>query len=283
MAHQLRVAGVPEHFNLPWKLAIADDAFAETGLDVEFIDYPGGTGAMTKALRDRELEAALVLTEGAMLDILKGSNNRLVSVYVETPLIWGIHVAADGAITDVEEGQRVAISRYGSGSHLIAVVDTMARGFDPAALQFVVIDNLEGARTALAEGRADIFLWERHMTQPLVDCGEFRRVGEREVPWPAFVVSARRDFLDAHATRLRAVLKIVASYCVTLKHGDGSAKLISDTYDIALADAERWLAGVQWAHHHERPTKALERVKDALVSQGAIEVAVSLDDLWYSL
>jgi len=217
-----------------------------------------------------------------MLDILKGSNNRLVSVYVETPLIWGIHVAADGAITDVEEGQRVAISRYGSGSHLIAVVDTMARGFDPAALQFVVIDNLEGARTALAEGRADIFLWERHMTQPLVDCGEFRRVGEREVPWPAFVVSARRDFLDAHATRLRAVLKIVASYCVTLKHGHGSAKLISDTYGIALADAERWLAGVQWADHHERPTKALERVKNALASQGAA-VAVSLDDLWYSL
>ena len=282
MTQQLRVAGVPEHFNLPWKLAIADDAFAETGLDVEFIDYPGGTGAMTKALRDRELEAALVLTEGAMLDILKGSDNRLVSVYVETPLIWGIHVAADGAITDVEEGQRVAISRYGSGSHLIAIVDTMARGFDPAALQFVVVDNLEGARTALAEGRADIFLWERHMTQPLVDSGEFRRIGEREVPWPAFVVSARSDFLEKKADSLRTVLDIVATYCEKLRHDNKSAQLISNTYGIAPADAERWLTSVRWTNDFERPDAALDRIKTALLSQGAIAPSTTIDKVWIS-
>jgi len=271
----MRIGGVPEHFNLPWKLAIADNAFAGTGLDVEFIDYPGGTGAMTAALRDHELEAAIVLTEGAVLDILNGGDNRLVSIYVESPLVWGIHVAARGPVTAVKEGQRVAISRFGSGSHLIAVVDTMMRGFAPAAIEFVVVDDIDGARTALAEGRADIFLWERHMTQPLVDSGEFRRIGEREVPWPAFVTSARNDFLETNADALRTVLAIVATYCQKLKDGDESTRLISDACGIAQADAERWLAGVRWANDGRQPTAALERI-----SQGAIKPTASIDTLW---
>ena len=276
----MRVGGVPEHFNLPWKLAIADNAFTGTGLDVQFIDYPGGTGAMTAALRAHELEAAIVLTEGAVLDILNGSDNQLVSVYVESPLVWGIHVAADGPVTAVTKGQRVAISRFGSGSHLIAVVDAMMRGFDPTTMEFVVVDNIDGARAALAEGRAELFLWERHMTQPLVDSGEFRRIGEREVPWPAFVVSARKDFLETHVDTLRTALDIVATYCQKLKNGDDSARLISDACGIAPADAERWLAGVRWTNHGQPPTAALERIKSALISQGAIEPKATIDTLW---
>jgi quinolinate synthase len=42
-------------------------------LGVEFIDYPGGTGAMTAALRDKDLEAAIVLTEGAVLERIKSA------------------------------------------------------------------------------------------------------------------------------------------------------------------------------------------------------------------
>lgn len=278
----MRVGGVPEHFNLPWKLAIADKALAGIGLDVEFIDYPGGTGAMTAALRDGDIDVALVLTEGAVLDILKGGDNRLVSTFVETPLVWGIHVAAGGPVTVVEEGQRVAISRFGSGSHLIAVVDAMMRGFDPSTMEFVVVNNLDGARTALAEGRADIFLWERHMTQPLVDSGEFRRIGEREVPWPAFVVSASNDFLKKNAYALHAALDIVATYCQKLKDGHDSASFISDACSISRADAERWLAGVRWTNDFEPPTPALERIKTALVSQGAVDPSTTIDEVWYS-
>lgn len=281
MTNRMRIGGVPEHFNLPWKLAIADNALAGTGLGVEFIDYPGGTGAMTAALRDQDLEAAIVLTEGAVLDILNGSDNRLVCIYVESPLVWGIHVAAGGPVTAVKEGQRVAISRFGSGSHLIAVVDAMMRGFDPTSMEFVVVDNIDGARTALAEGRADIFLWERHMTQPLVDSGEFRRIGEREVPWPAFVISARNDFLETNADALRTALDIVAIYCQKLKDGDESAQLISDACGIAPADARRWLAGVRWTNDGQQPTAVLERIKSALISQGAIEPTATIDTVWY--
>jgi sulfonate transport system substrate-binding protein len=286
MAQLFRIAGVPEHFNLPWWQAIADNAFAQVALDVRFIEEPGGTGAMTNALRAGDVEAAVVLTEGAVLDILSGGRNRLVSVYVDSPLVWGIHVAASSNIqsTDDIAGKRIAISRYGSGSHLIAVVDALQRGFDIDDRQFVVVGDLDGARRSLASGESDVFLWERHMTQPLVDAGEFRRIGEREVPWPAFVISVREDLLASHAGEIGGALDIVAGYAQRLKVGDDSARLVSDAYGLDLHDAERWLSMVDWSRSNERPDDALHAVIEALAAQGAVgSTDVDLDDLWYRI
>lgn len=35
---QIRIGGVPEHFNLPWHLAIEDGAFKEAGIDLQWQD-----------------------------------------------------------------------------------------------------------------------------------------------------------------------------------------------------------------------------------------------------
>lgn len=279
----LRIAGVPEHFNYPWRLALADGAFSAAGLDVEFIDYPGGTGAMTAALEAGEVDAAMLLTEGAMLDILRGGERALIKVYVESALTWGIHVAADSDIHDTcsLDGRRIAISRHGSGSHLIAIVDALERGLDPDQMPLVVVGSLDGARRALADGEADIFLWEKHMTQPLVDGGEFRRIGQRVVPWPAFVASARKAFLEDRTDDLRAALDIVSGYAKRLKEGPDSATEISSAYGISLHDARHWLADVKWAEGYERPDEALHRVLAALQTQGATDsTPPSLDIIW---
>ena len=286
MAKQLRIGGVPEHFNLPWKLAVADRAFDSIGVQVEFVEHPGGTGAMTAALRAGDLDTALLLTEGAVLDIVTGGDNRLVSVYVESPLVWGIHVNASSALKNIADiaGRRFAISRYGSGSHLIAIVDAAERGFDSQSMSFVVVDTIDGARAALAAGSADVFLWERHMTQPLVDAGEFRRIGERVVPWPAFVVSARQEYLSHGADELRRCLDIVASYAARLKRDADSAELISKTYEIDLTDASAWLADVRWSQDHAYPAEDIHRVLTALRSQSVIpDAEVSAKDLWHTL
>lgn len=286
MPELLRVGGVPEHFNLPWRLAIDSNAFSETGVTVAYTDYPGGTGDLTRALRDDELDVALVLTEGAVADILQHDKNRLVKIYVASPLIWGIHVAATSSIRNISaiQGRRIAISRYGSGSHLIAIVDAAERHWRTDNLEFVVVDNLDGARKALAAGKADVFLWERHMTQPLVDAGEFRRVGQREVPWPAFAVSVRRQILGSHARQIHAVLDVVARYATNLKRRKSAAALIADTYGIRLADAERWLKSVRWGIGYRRPTAALLRVAKALDKQQVMAIDhFNPDQVWYRI
>lgn len=286
MDEVIRVGGVPEHFNYPWRLAVAAGAFEDSGVIVNYSDYPGGTGAMADALKRREIDAALMLTEGAVLDIAKGSGNRLVMVYVESPLTWGIHVAGNSDITSIDaiEGRPVAISRYGSGSHLIAIVDALERGFAIDSLPLVVVDNLDGARRALADGTADVFLWEKHMTQPLVDSGEFRRVGDREVPWPAFVVSVHPDILAQHAGALRRVLDAVARQAAEFRARADAAERIADAYNIGLNDARAWLAGVRWGQGYTMPGAAIEQVLGALQAQGAIEsLPASLDELWFAL
>ena len=282
---KLSIGGVPEHVNLPWKQAIAEGAFSAAGIDVEFIDYPGGTGAMNAALRDKELDAALLLTEGAVHDILTGGRNKLVSVYVESPLVWGIHVSASSKISSIEgiEGMRYAISRFGSGSHLIAAVDAAERGFNVDDMQFVVVDNIEGARSALANGEADVFLWEKHMTQPLVDSGEFRRIGERTVPWPAFAVSVRLDYLDTHGDTVHEALNIVADFARQLKYDRDAAQRISAAYGIGEENAQVWLDSVQWSHDRRRPDAAIDRIVTALLSQDLVQSAESIPSGAYRL
>jgi ABC-type nitrate/sulfonate/bicarbonate transport system substrate-binding protein len=120
----LNVGGVPEHFNLPWHLALEAGAFAERGLDLRWQDYPGGTGALNRDLRSGTLDVAVLLTEGIVADICKGNPSVIIAPYVVSPLIWGIHVPARSGFQTVAEleGKRFAISRYGSGSHLMAFV-----------------------------------------------------------------------------------------------------------------------------------------------------------------
>ena len=159
---------------------------------------------MAKALRDGELDAALLLTEGAVAAIADGAAFKIVSLYTDSPLVWGIHVPATSRFRSEADlrGARYAISRLGSGSHLMAFVHARAKGWPVEQLAFVPVGNLGGAVDAFAGGTADVFFWEKFMTKPLVDAARFRRVAEFTAPWPAFVVCVA----DAVAGEVRAAI-----------------------------------------------------------------------------
>ncbi len=52
---QIILGGVPEHFNLPWHMGIEKGKFSKKGVDLKWLDFPDGTGAMCQALRDKKL------------------------------------------------------------------------------------------------------------------------------------------------------------------------------------------------------------------------------------
>ena len=54
----VRIGGVPEHFNYAWYLALKQGHFKEHNIDVRWKDYFGGSGQMTKALRENEIDMA---------------------------------------------------------------------------------------------------------------------------------------------------------------------------------------------------------------------------------
>ena len=59
----LRVGGVPEHFNLPWHLAIERGVFASHDVAVEWVSQPMGTGQMVASLKSGACDVVVALTE----------------------------------------------------------------------------------------------------------------------------------------------------------------------------------------------------------------------------
>ena len=194
----VNIGGVPEHFNLAWYLALKKGAFKNEGINLRWKDYFGGTGEMTKALRTGEIDLAVILTEGIIQDIIAGNPSKIVQSFVKSPLIWGIHVAHNSKYQTLDElrGKKAAISRFGSGSHLMSFVNAQNHSWDlKKDLNFVIVKSLDGAVEELTAGKADYFLWEKFTTKPLVDNHTFRKLGECPTPWPCFVIAARTSFL----------------------------------------------------------------------------------------
>jgi len=245
----VKIAGVPEHFNLPWHLCIENGEFEETGIDLQWKDIPEGTGKMCQMLRDGETDIAVILTEGIVKDIVGGNPSSIVQVYVESPLIWGIHVGANSKYNTLSdlEGTKAAISRYGSGSHLMAYVNAQNQNWNTEKLAFETVNTIDGAVEALTNGTADYFMWERFMTKPLVDKGIFSRVADCPTPWPCFVIAVRNEFLENNKQTLSLILDIINNTTTEFKEIPSIDRTLASRYHQKLEDIQEWLSLTKWS------------------------------------
>ena len=110
--------------------AIQAGYFHNHGLEIDWTTYNGGTGAMTKALREGELDVAVLLTEGIVADLHRGNPSKLLGTFVSTPLTWGVHVAASSKWQCSSELEQAtyAVSRMGSGSRKLRMQTRTHRG-----------------------------------------------------------------------------------------------------------------------------------------------------------
>ena len=249
----LRLGGVPEHFNLPWRLALESEQLSD--LELTWSDQPGGTGQMLSRLEAHELDVVSILTEGTVRAIAQGLPVTMVQIYVESPLQWGIFVpAASETVHETElAGARIAISRFGSGSHLMAYIQAERMGWTIKEDQFVVVKDLDGAIDAFASGDADLFLWDQFMTSPLVADGRFRQVGVQPTPWPSFVIAARNEILTGRTTEVGRIVDAVVSEARTLMVRPDGPDIVADRYGIGRDQAKAWFTSTSFA-----PRRAME-------------------------
>ncbi|WP_340198541.1 substrate-binding domain-containing protein [Ascidiimonas sp. W6] len=269
---KVRIAGVPEHFNLPWHMAIEEGAFHERGIQLEWTEVPEGTGRMCTMLRNNETDLAIILTEGIVKDIAAGNPSKIIQTYVESPLIWGVHVAANSdfqTISDLENS-KAAISRFGSGSHLMSYVNASSQGWNLDQLKFEIVNNLQGGIDALTNGAADYFLWERFTTKPLVDNGIFRRVGDCPTPWPCFVIAISDAFLENHSSIAKHILEIINNYTKDFKQIPSIDRTIANRYEQKLEDVKTWLSLTKWGQS-QLPEATLEVVQNQLINLNLLE------------
>lgn len=268
----IKIVGVPEHFNLPWQMCIENGEFEEVGINLEWTDIPEGTGKMCKMLRDGETDMAVILTEGIVKDIVAGNESSIVQVYVQSPLIWGIHVAANSNYKNLSDlkGTKAAISRFGSGSHLMSFVNAQNQGWNTNDLQFEIVNTIDGALESLTKGEADYFMWERFMTKPLVDNGTFRRVADCPTPWPCFVIAVRNEVLKKEAHIIEQILDIINATTEEFKYIPSIDRTLANKYNQKLEDIQEWLSLTHWSQKQIDKT-TLEKVQNQLLSLNIIE------------
>lgn len=269
----LKIGGVPEHFNYPWYLTLKNKAYTQHDINLRWKDFPGGTGQMAAALRNGDVDIAIILTEGIIKDIGEGNPSKIVQTFVKSPLVWGIHVAQNSPYTSISELEHatIAISRFGSGSHLMAIVNAYNYGWDIEKLKFKVVGDLQGGIDALSNGNADYFMWEHFTTKPLVDNQTFRRLGDCPTPWPCFVIAVRNEVLENHPEKIKEILNTINKQTKDFKETIGIAKVLAHRYEQKIEDIQQWLTITEWESSKPISAELIDGIQNKMHRFNVIE------------
>jgi len=269
----LKIGGVPEHFNLPWRMAIEEGRFREAGIQLHWSDMGGGTGQMIRGLETKSIDVAVLLTEGITKAILQGLDAKIIQVYVTTPLRWGIHVPYKSDIQTVDqlENQTFAISREGSGSHLMSYVRANQENWDTSKLKFKVVGDVYGGLWSLENNESQAFLWEKYTTFPFTEQKKCRYIDEVITPWPCFVIAVRNEIYDKYKDELGAMCKIVGARAAELKRNENAVDLISWRYNLRHGQVENWLNETDWNYNGVEYPLAFEKTISYLIKLNLLE------------
>ncbi len=269
----LKIGGVPEHFNLPWRMAIEEGRFREEGIQLHWSDMGGGTGQMIRGLETKSIDVAVLLTEGITKAILQGLDAKIIQVYVTTPLRWGIHVPYKSDIQTVDqlEHQTFAISREGSGSHLMSYVRASQENWDTSQLNFKVVGDIYGGLWSLENNESQAFLWEKYTTFPFTEQKKCRYIDEVITPWPCFVIAVRNEVYEKHKDELQKMCSIVGDRAAELKRNENAVDLISWRYNLRHGQVENWLNETDWNYNGVEYPLAFEKTISYLIKLNLLQ------------
>lgn len=278
MSNNICIGGVTEHFNLPWNLAVEQGKFAQAGVDLNWKFFPGGTGVMTEALRTGELDLAILLTEGFISAASKGLQAKIVKEYITSPLGWGIFTAANSSFHSVYSRQpkKYAISKLGSGSHLMAMVHAEQRGEKVNPEDLIEVRSIDGAIESLLKNETQIFYWEKYMTKEHVLSGKLRMIGEFSAPWSSMLVIASNEALQTKREVIKKVLHVINTESAAFVSSPETVPLLCQRFKLSEADAYTWLLSTIWSSDYSIRLRGLENAKQALIK---IDSATTLLDV----
>jgi ABC-type nitrate/sulfonate/bicarbonate transport system substrate-binding protein len=280
----IKIGGVPEHFNLPWIQAFEQNKSQSLGAEISWNFFPGGTGAMTQALSNGSLDVAILLTEGYMAAYQKGLDAKIIQCYIESPLQWGIYSNKKSTVT-FDLDTKIAISRKGSGSHLMPLIHAEQLGVSLNENQFKVVHHLDDGIKSLSED-CDYFYWEKWMTQPFVDQGLVKKVGEFSAPWSGFLVVATQTCINQNSDILQKIIDMIQKQVKLFITDDQSPSIIEKKFHLNIDEAKEWIGQQKWNLNHDISKLGLQNAHAALTQIGIDMSKVNLSDMcapWLNL
>jgi sulfonate transport system substrate-binding protein len=203
---------------------------------------------MIRGLESGSIDVAVLLTEGITKSILQGLDATIVQVYVTSPLHWGIHVPYHSEIQTVDdlEGSTFAISREGSGSHLMTYVKAHQEGWDIDQLKFNVVGDVYGGLWALQNNEAQGFLWEKYTTHPFTEQKKCRYIDEVVTPWPCFVIAVRNSVYAEYKELIDQMCLTVNAKADEMLTDPNLVDVLSWRYNLRAGQVENWLIETKW-------------------------------------
>lgn len=284
MNNQIKIGGVTEHFNLPWNLAVEQNKFAEHGINLQWEFFPGGTGVMTAALKNGELDLAILLTEGFISAASDGLQAKIVKEYITSPLGWGIFTGAKSQFYSIYSRlpKKYAVSKFGSGSHLMAMIHAEQRGEKIKPEDLIEVRSMDGAAESLSKNESQIFYWEKYTTKPFVENGVMRMIGEFSAPWSGFLIVASDIALTKKEKYIQQVLSIINDTSAAFTQSSNSVNVLMERFNMSQEDATAWLQATVWSSDFSIRVSGLENAKNALLKVGKVLPGLDVSGLCHS-
>jgi cyclopropane fatty-acyl-phospholipid synthase-like methyltransferase len=274
----MKIGGVPEHYNAPFRKSLNNGSSSL----FSWQDFPSGTGALLEALEAKEIDLAIVLTEGAVRHAITKKSIQILGKFVANPLPWGVHVrdidsmtALNDRLAGIGPSVKFGISRYGSGSHLMAVVHAKKFAHNDSSFEFVVVNTMAGASEAMKKGEIDVFLWDIPTASKYTREGVWKVIGTVTADWPAFVFVIRKDPIGLFMDHIARIMKSVFANAASLMDSpDASVKYLCDEYKLLEPQAREFLSTIKWTKSVEDMqlgSGVLSGVGTALMNAGVFD------------
>lgn len=281
MNNEIHIGGVTEHFNLPWNLAVEQNDFLKGGVNLNWKFFAGGTGVMTEALKTGELDLAILLTEGFISAAAKGLKAKVVKEYITSPLGWGIFTGLKSPLYSVYNRlpKKYAISKLGSGSHLMAMIHAEQRGEKIKSEDLIEVKSINGAIDSLSKNETQIFYWEKYTTKPWVENGTVRMIGEFSAPWSSFLIVASDAALETKRDAIQKTLEIINEQSAAFVASAHTVSILQQRFSMSEADAYTWLLSTVWSTDYSVRLRGLENAKQALIKIGSASAELNVETL----
>ena len=279
----LRITGVPEHFNYPFRLLFEQQPFLKQGIKIDWKEESRGSGQMNLDLRNGDTDVAILLTESFLKDFEARNPSKMIGFHVTSPLVWGIHVGQNSGVSSLSEleEKKILVSRMGSGSHLMAMVLAKRENWDASSLTYELVGNMEGAEKAMDAGSKGIFLWEKYTTAPMVEKGSMRRIGEIPSPWPCFVMVASDTAIAEFGEAIFEMRNEIYRLSELLCQSENLAELLALEYQLDPTNVREWLNQTSWCTKEEVSRSVLEesiqKMKELKILSGDLELGSFLE------
>ncbi|GAA5882997.1 hypothetical protein JCM16303_006783 [Sporobolomyces ruberrimus] len=267
-APKLRIGYVREHFSSPLL------QLAENDENIELVECPSGTGQVMSRFKANEIDVAIALTESLLAGIAKKTAEfKLVGTYVTSPLQWAVIVGKDSKYEKLGDlkGEKIGISRIGSGSQVMASVMALNEGWTDSdgkvsPIDFEVLDTFKNLRDGVNSGKAAAFMWEKFTTRPYLD--EVRFIGTVPTPWHSWAVVASPSTLAPSSPLLPTLEAFLSNLTKSIRDFDSkearskdSVEFVKTTFGYPEDDVRAWFDQVSY------PQGEVKEVERAMVEK----------------